>query len=161
MDKNSGIFSSEPNACPADPSHDPSLISHPTDEWPEGAQASYSATIITPMDSVLVAAAETTSRAPYMSHGAGSGFGERLSHLGSSISHMISDLTGNLSAGAHDALDSITHTAHDLSDAVASADYKAMVDDTRRTIGKRPERNIAVAAAVGLALGLIASKRRF
>ncbi len=73
---------------------------------------------------------------------------------------MISDLTGNLSAGAHDALDSITHTAHDLTDAVASADYRAMVDDTRRTIGMRPERNLALAAALGIALGLLASKRR-
>lgn len=140
--------------------HEPSIITHQEESCCGTGQSTYSATIITPMDSLLQAAAESSSRGRGMAGHSGSGFGERVSTLGSSISHMISDFTHTLSEQAHGTLDKITHTAHEMADAVTSADYKGMVDDTRRTISTSPERNLAIAAGVGIALGLLASRHK-
>lgn len=112
------------------------------------AQSSYSATIITPADSLIIAAAESFPRGTSEA-GGGSAFGERMSHLGSSITHMVSDFTSTITERAHETLDMVTH-----------ADYKGMVDDTRRGISANPERTLAVAAGLGITLGLLASSRR-
>lgn len=123
------------------------------------AQSSYSATIITPADSLIVAAAESFPRGTSEVSG-GSAFGDRVSHLGSSISHMLTDFTHTITERAHETIDMISHKAHDISDAVTHADYKGMVDETRREISSNPEKTMAIAAGVGIALGLLSASRR-
>lgn len=136
---------------------EPSFITHEQETYP--AQATYTNKIITPADSLITAAWENMPRGGSPG-GGGSGFGERVNHLGSSISHLLSDWTHTLSVRASDTLDLISHTASDLTDAVTHADLPGMVDGTRRSIIRRPERNLAVAAGMGLALGLLLTRKR-
>lgn len=132
----------------------PSLSTAPMTDTTKIPTVTYEAHIITPMDSLIVTAAEQSPRGGFLDS-AGSGFSERLSHLGTSISDMVSDITHGISIRAHDTVDKITHVAHDLTDAVSHADYAGMVDSTRCTLSRKPARNLAIAAGVGIAAGLL------
>lgn len=143
----------------SDQTFEPAIESHPAHAAP--AQSSYAAKIITPADSLLVAAAERASRdSPSGRMASGSNFGERVSQLGASISHLIADLTHSITERAQETIGLISSAAHNLTETVTHADYQGMVEETRREIRSHPKRDLVLAAGIGMALGLVVSLRR-
>jgi len=142
----------------SDQTFEPGIESHPATTAP--AQSSYVAKIITPADSLLVAAAERASRASSGRMASGSNFGERVSQLGASISHLIADITHTISERAHETIGMISSAAHNLTETVTHAAYHGMVEETRREIRAHPKRDLVLAAGIGMTLGLLVSMRR-